>query len=163
MKIHNVKYLSSYSDRMLSIRQKSINDSIKKLSSGSRYLKSQDDAAMLSVKLKMDAAKYKNESARNKLANAVSFTDLQDGMLSNAQNILSRMSELKGLSINDPLKSQQDIEAYNNEFHNLQKELFDLRLKRSTNQTTNPHLFKHAKRRLAQLKFKKSVLLKAKS
>ena len=126
MKIHNVKYLSSYSDRMLSIRQKSINDSIKKLSSGSRYLKSQDDAAMLSVKLKMDAAKYKNESTRSKLANAVSFTDLQDGMLSNAQNILSRMSELKGLSINDPLKSQQDIEAYNNEFHNLQKELFEV-------------------------------------
>ena len=126
MKIHNVKYLSSYSDRMLSIRQKSINDSIKKLSSGSRYLKSQDDAAMLSVKLKMDAARYKNESARNKLANAVSFTDLQDGMLSNAQSILSRMSELKGLSINDPLKSQQDIEAYNNEFHNLQKELFEV-------------------------------------
>ena len=81
---------------------------------------------MLSVKLKMDAAKYKNESARNKLANAVSFTDLQDGMLSNAQSILSRMSELKGLSINDPLKSQQDIEAYNNEFHNLQKELFEV-------------------------------------
>ena len=126
MKIHNVKYLSSYSDRMLSIRQKSINDSIKKLSSGSRYLKSQDDAAMLSVKLKMDAAKYKNETTRSKLANAVSFTDLQDGMLSNAQNILSRMSELKGLSINDPLKSQQDIEAYNNEFHNLQKELFEV-------------------------------------
>ena len=42
---------------------------------------------MLSVKLKMDAARYKNESARNKLANAVSFTDLQDGMLSNAQSI----------------------------------------------------------------------------
>ena len=47
-------------------------------------------------------------------------------MLSNAQSILSRMSELKGLSINDPLKSQQDIEAYNNEFHNLQKELFEV-------------------------------------
>jgi len=42
----------------------------------------------------------------------------------------------------------------------IQKDLFDLRLKRSTSQTIKPHLFKHAKRRLAQLKFKRSVLVK---
>jgi|MDTE01.2.fsa_nt_gb large subunit ribosomal protein L29 len=42
----------------------------------------------------------------------------------------------------------------------IQKDLFDLRLKRSTSQAIKPHLFKHAKRRLAQLKFKRSVLVK---
>lgn len=42
----------------------------------------------------------------------------------------------------------------------LQKTLFDLRIKRSTNQTNKPHLFKHTKRRIAQLKYKKSSLLK---
>lgn len=42
----------------------------------------------------------------------------------------------------------------------LQKSLFDLRLKRSTSQSVKPHLFGHAKRRIAQLKFKKSLLLK---
>lgn len=42
----------------------------------------------------------------------------------------------------------------------LQKSLFDLRIKRSTSQTVKPHLFLHAKRRIAQLKFKKSSLLK---
>ena len=42
----------------------------------------------------------------------------------------------------------------------IQKDLFDLRLKRSTSQAIKPHLFKHAKRRLAQLKFKLSVLVK---
>ena len=41
-----------------------------------------------------------------------------------------------------------------------QKNLFDLRLKRSTSQSIKPHLFKHAKRRLAQLSFKRSILLK---
>ena len=41
-----------------------------------------------------------------------------------------------------------------------EKDLFDLRLKRSTSQAIKPHLFKHAKRRLAQLKFKRSVLVK---
>jgi large subunit ribosomal protein L29 len=42
----------------------------------------------------------------------------------------------------------------------LQKNLFDLRIKRSTNQANKPHLFTHTKRRIAQLKFKKSLLTK---
>ena len=42
----------------------------------------------------------------------------------------------------------------------IQKDLFDLRLNRSTSQSIKPHLFKHAKRRLAQLKFKRSILVK---
>lgn len=45
----------------------------------------------------------------------------------------------------------------------LQKNLFDLKLKRSTNQTIKPHLFTHAKRRLTQLKFKKASLLNLKN
>ena len=42
----------------------------------------------------------------------------------------------------------------------LQKNLFDLRIKRSTNQTNKPHLFTHTKRRIAQLKFKRSSMIK---
>ena len=45
----------------------------------------------------------------------------------------------------------------------LQKNLFDLKVKKSTSQTIKPHLFAHAKRRLVHLKFKKSLLLKLKS
>jgi len=44
----------------------------------------------------------------------------------------------------------------------LQKNLFDLRIKKSNSQTVKPHLFKHAKRRLSQLKFKQSFLLNKK-
>ena len=44
----------------------------------------------------------------------------------------------------------------------LQKNLFDLKVKKSTSQTIKPHLFAHAKRRLVHLKFKKSFLLKSK-
>jgi ribosomal protein L29 len=43
----------------------------------------------------------------------------------------------------------------------LQKNLFDLKVKKSTSQTIKPHLFAHAKRRLVHLKFKKSFLLKS--
>ena len=67
------------------------------------------------------------------------------------------------------LPKYKDLENINNlsdidqEIFIIQKDLFDLRLKRSTSQTTKPHLFKHAKRRLSQLKFKKSILLKSKN
>jgi len=40
----------------------------------------------------------------------------------------------------------------------LEKNLFELKIKRATSQSVKPHLFVHAKRRLAQLKFKKSCL-----
>jgi len=41
----------------------------------------------------------------------------------------------------------------------IQKNLFDLRIKKATNQSIKVHLFKHAKRRIAQLNFKKIILL----
>ena len=60
----------------------------------------------------------------------------------------------------DSLTNVVDVEK---EIFILQKNLFDLRIKRSTSQTVKPHLFAHAKRRIAQLKFKKSLLLKVQS
>ena len=58
------------------------------------------------------------------------------------------------------LSSLTTIVDIEKEIFILQKSLFDLRIKRSTSQTVKPHLFLHAKRRIAQLKFKKSSLLK---
>jgi ribosomal protein L29 len=46
------------------------------------------------------------------------------------------------------------------EIYILRKTLFDLRMKKSTNQGIKPHLFVHTKRRIAQLNFKKNCLLK---
>ena len=59
------------------------------------------------------------------------------------------------------LKDIKTLEEINQEIFILQKNLFDLRLKRSTSQAIKPHLFKHSKRRLVQLKFKSSMLLKS--
>jgi flagellin-like hook-associated protein FlgL len=126
MSIFAMQLANAFSARELSGRQSLLKSSIHKLSSGTRLVKAQDDSGMLSVKMKMDAAKYKNASAMGQIGNAVSFLDMQDGMLNNAQNILTRMSELKGLSTDDPMKSEQDIDAYNNEFRDLQRQLFQL-------------------------------------
>lgn len=48
------------------------------------------------------------------------------------------------------------ISEMDQEIFLLQKNLFDLRMKRSTNQSVKAHLFTHYKRRIAQLNFKKS-------
>jgi|TARA_B100000242_G_C42743070_1_gene346595 ribosomal protein L29 len=56
------------------------------------------------------------------------------------------------------LKTSEEIDQ---EIFILQKNLFDLRIKKSTSQTVKPHLFVHAKRRIAQLKSKKALLLKS--
>jgi large subunit ribosomal protein L29 len=58
------------------------------------------------------------------------------------------------------LNSLTTISDIDQEIFIIQKNLFDLRIKRATNQSIKPHLFKHAKRRIAQLKFKKVILLK---
>lgn len=55
------------------------------------------------------------------------------------------------------LKTIPEIEQ---EIFLLQKNLFDLRMKRSTNQSIKSHLFTQYKRRIAQLHFKKSSVLK---
>jgi large subunit ribosomal protein L29 len=58
------------------------------------------------------------------------------------------------------LSSFDNILDIDKEIFLLQKNLFDLRLKKSTSQSVKPHLFKHTKRRIAQLNFKKSTLSK---
>lgn len=61
---------------------------------------------------------------------------------------------------NKELDSLTNIVDIEKEIFLLQKSLFDLKIKRSTSQAIKPHLFKHAKRRLAQLHFKKSSFIK---
>ena len=46
--------------------------------------------------------------AQSNVQNAISFMEVQDGMLDTVGRIVDRMSELKGLSSQDPMKSEQD-------------------------------------------------------
>ena len=59
------------------------------------------------------------------------------------------------------LNNLNTIAEIEKEIFLLQKNLFDLKVKKSTSQKIKPHLFAHAKRRLVHLKFKKSFLLKS--
>ncbi len=53
------------------------------------------------------------------------------------------------LSLNELKKL--DNEGLTKEIINTKKELFELRLKKATRQSFKPHLFKHKKRKVAQL------------
>ena len=69
--------------------------------------------------------------------------------------------EYKDLTgIYQDLNGMTDISKIDREISVLRKTLFDLRMKRSTNQSIKSHLFKHTKRRIAHLCLKKSTLEK---
>ena len=40
--------------------------------------------------------------------------------------IVNRMAEMKGMATGDPMKSSQDIQSYDNEFHDLQLQLHQI-------------------------------------
>ena len=76
--------------------------------------------------MKLNAAVNRLSGARNNVQNATSFLEVQDGVLEGVGRIVTRMAELKGLGSQDPMKSDQDIESYDLEFHDLQRQLYDM-------------------------------------
>jgi ribosomal protein L29 len=64
------------------------------------------------------------------------------------------------LPVYKDLEKLETISSIDQEIFLLTKNLFDFRMKKSTNQIVKPHLFTHTKRRLAQLKYKKLTLEK---
>jgi len=55
------------------------------------------------------------------------------------------------------LNSLTNIAEIEKEIFLSQKFLFDLRMKKATNQALKPHFFIHTKRRIAQLKFSQTI------
>ena len=76
--------------------------------------------------MKLNASISRLTGARNNVQNGTSFLEVQDGVLDGVGKIVTRMSELKGLGSQDPMKSSQDIESYNLEFRDLQRQLYDM-------------------------------------
>ena len=56
------------------------------------------------------------------------------------------------------LENLKNLTEIDQEIFVLQKNLFDLRMKRAANQKIKFHLFSHYKRRISQLNFKKTTL-----
>ena len=65
--------------------------------------------------MKLEGSIDRLKGASNNVSNAISFLQVQDGILEAAGNIVSRMGELKGLYA-DVLKSSSDKATYDAEF-----------------------------------------------
>jgi flagellin len=97
-----------------------------RLASGKKLSSPMDNPGGLAVSMKLQASINRLSGAANNVQNALSFLEVQDGMLESVGNIVDRMSELKGLASQDPMKSDQDRASYNNEFKDLQTQLYDI-------------------------------------
>ena len=100
--------------------------SFDRLSSGKKLSSPIEDPGGLAVSMKLSAAINRLAGAQNNVQNATSFLEVQDGMLDTVGRIVDRMSELKGLASQDPMKSEQDRASYNNEFKDLQVQLYNI-------------------------------------
>lgn len=100
--------------------------SMNRLSTGQRLSTPMDDPGGLAVSMKLNSSINRLQGAVNNVQTAISFLEVQDGALEAVGKILERMSELKGLASQDPMKSDLDKASYNNEFHDLQSQLYDI-------------------------------------
>ena len=110
----------------LSSNNAKLQKSLDRLASGKRLTSPVDDPGGLAVSMKLSAAVNRITGAQSNVQNAISFLEVQDGMLDTVGQILDRMSELKGLASSDPMKSDADISSYNNEFQDLQAQLHSI-------------------------------------
>ena len=100
--------------------------SISRLSSGSRITKPTDDAGGLAVAYKLNSSVKRTEAALNNHQNALSFLQVQDGVLEAIGDIVDRMAELRTMAA-DVSKNAADVENYSKEFLELQDQLAQMK------------------------------------
>ena len=114
----NTNTPSARGARFLGEASGNLQKSLARLSSGSKIVEPQDDAAGLAVATRMDAQINRTEATRANIGNAISYKQTQDGFLSKASKALDRMSELATLA-QDGTKTTTDLSLYNKEFETL--------------------------------------------
>ena len=95
-----------------------LSKSLMRLSSGSRLISPDSDAAGSAVSLRFDAQVNRIQAANANVGNFISFSQTQDGFLQKTAKALDRMSELSILS-QDETKTDSDRALYQKEFSTL--------------------------------------------
>src|SRR5262249_1484000 len=124
----NTNISAQSSARMLSESSAMLAKSLARLSSGSKIVSPEDDAAGLAVSMRFDAQINRVGAANTNVVNAISFNQTQDGFMSKVAKALDRMSELAILS-QDVTKSNADRTLYQKEFSKLGAYIDDLATK----------------------------------
>jgi len=122
--------------RALEHANRDLTSSLKRLSTGNRIANIYDDAGGEAVQLKLKAQSSRYTVLQNNLMNGISFLQVQEGVLTTASEVASRMGELQAMS-QDPTKSSDDIANYDVEA----TELSSLLTRLSTQQFNGNALF----------------------
>lgn len=124
----NTNIAAQTSAGVLQESSKLLAKSLSRLSSGTKILSPEDDAAGLAVSMRFDARINRTQAATQNLGNATSFSQTQDGFLKKAGKALDRMSELAVLA-QDITKTDGDRSLYNREFQTLNSYISDITTK----------------------------------
>jgi flagellin len=124
----NTNMSAQSSARLLMESTNLLSKSLARLSSGSKIVSPEDDVAGQAVSARFDAQISRVGAAKTNIANAISFSQTQDGFLKKVAKALDRMSELSILSL-DVTKSSADLALYQKEFSTLGEYINDLAAK----------------------------------
>ena len=100
--------------RALEHANRDLTSSLKRLSTGNRIANIYDDAGGEAVQLKLKSQSARYSVLQNNLLNGVSFLQVQEGVLTTATEVASRLGELVAMA-EDPSKSSDDIANYEQE------------------------------------------------
>jgi flagellin len=106
----------------LSRANDSLRSSLERLSSGKKINRSGDDAGGLAVAYKLESEGKRTKATMQNMQNALSYLQVQDGVMSTLGKIFDRMSQLRTMAA-DITKNSGDAENYSKEFIELQFQL----------------------------------------
>ena len=121
----NTNTASSMAAYNLGSTNVNLQKSLQRLSSGSRINSSIDDAGGLAVSMKLSASIRRTEATQSNVNNTLSMLQTQDGVLKNAEKVITRMAELATLAT-DVTKNNTDRELYQTEVDSLKSQLGSL-------------------------------------
>lgn len=116
------------SARMLSQSSSMLSKSLQRLSSGSKIVSPEDDAAGMAVSMNFSAQINRISAAQGNVGSAISYSQTRDGFLQKIGDALDRMSQLS-LMAQDKTKSTDDLADYQAEFDKLGAYIDDLTTK----------------------------------
>jgi len=121
----NTNHAANQASYYLGRNNQALKESLSRLASGNQIVSPADDAGGLAVAMKLSSAISRLGGAHKNIQNAISYLEVQDGILSTVGELVDRMSELRSL-YNDVMKNESDLKTYNREFRDLQVQLYDM-------------------------------------
>jgi flagellin len=116
----------SFSSHYLDSSLQRINQAKSKIASGKSTVGNDIDTGGISLSVKLNAQAANLVVVNGNIQNAISFLEVQEGYMSQAEEIFGKVIELFSSYTDDPLLSDNSINSYDNEFRNLQLDLLNI-------------------------------------